>query len=71
MREITKHLPGKIFIFILLLSLIFAILILPFIFAPNAVLFGWMTVPLLSGATLMLVWLGAIAIYVNFFWPYR
>lgn len=71
MREITRHTPGKLFLFVLLASLFFCVAILPFLFEPNAVLFGWLTVPMLSGAVLMLVWLVAVVIYLGRFWPYR
>ncbi len=71
MREMTRHTSGKVFLIVLLGSLIFTVMIMPFLFAPNTVFFGWLTVPLLCGAVLMLVWLVAIVVYVSNFWPYR
>ncbi|HSW35690.1 MAG TPA: hypothetical protein VLH18_03710 [Candidatus Limnocylindrales bacterium] len=71
MREITRHTPGKLFIVVLVSSLVFAVAILPFLFEPGTLFFGWITVPVLSGAVIMLVWLVALAIYVKSYWPYR
>lgn len=71
MREVTGHASGRVLIIVLLASLIFSVAIMPFIFAPNTIFFGWLTVPMLSGAVLMLVWLVAIVVYMSFSWPYR
>ncbi len=70
MREIIRHTPGKIFLSVLLLSVI-VMLYIPKFFFQERLFFGWMTLPFLSGVLLLLVWLVAYLIYFFNYWPYR
>ena len=70
MREIMRHTPGKIFLSVLLLSVII-MLYIPKYFFQERLFFGWMTLPFLSGVLFLLVWLVAYLIYFFFYWPYR
>ena len=77
MIEAARHWPGRIFLLVLLLSIIGFIVFLvtggtdaPAEGGP-VVLFGWMTMPLLSGLAFVLVWLVSYLIYYFGFWPYR
>ena len=77
MIEAARHWPGRIFLLVLLLSIIgfIAFLVTGGTDAPAEgepiVLFGWMTMPLLSGVAFVLVWLVSYLIYFFGFWPYR
>ena len=70
MREIMRHTPGKIFLSVLLLSVI-VMLYIPKFFFQERLFFGWMTLPFLSGVLFLLVWLVAYLIYFFIYWPYR
>lgn len=77
MKEMTRHSAGRIYLVLLLLSVIGFITFLaiggtqtgpgeePFL------LFGWMTMPLVIGVIFVLFWLISYIIYFFFFWPYR
>jgi hypothetical protein len=77
MREMTRHWPGRIYLILLLLSIIgyIAFLVVGGTDAPEEgepiVVFGWITMPLLSGAIFVVFWLLTYLIYFFFFWPYR
>lgn len=77
MIEMTRHWPGRIYLLLLLASIIgyVAFLALGGTDAPAGgapiVLFGWMTMPLLSGVAFVLFWLVTYVVYFFFFWPYR
>ncbi|MAG13887.1 MAG: hypothetical protein CMN78_04765 [Spirochaetales bacterium] len=77
MKEMTRHAAGRIYLIALLVSIIGFIV---FLFmggmeAPQSgepiVVFGWMTMPLISGIIFVFFWLVAYIIYFFFFWPYR
>lgn len=70
MREIIKHRGGRIFLFILALTLVF-ILCVPNFFTSDVLLWGFITLPFFSGTVLLLIWLVAYLVYFFFFWPYR
>ncbi|TVR68621.1 MAG: hypothetical protein EA427_09940 [Spirochaetaceae bacterium] len=77
MREIMGHTPGKIYLFILLVSIVAlaaaaftGVMDTPEGAAPTLVL-GWMTMPLVLGFAFVAVWLVAYLVYFFFFWPYR
>lgn len=70
MREILKHTPGKIFLIVLLLSVIAMLWVTKYFFKIH-IFFGWMTPPFLAGVIFILVWLIAYLIYFFRFWPYR
>lgn len=77
MKEIARHRAGRIYLFLLVLSVVGYIAFLvvggtdagpdgePFI------IFGWMTMPLFSGVLFVLFWLISYLIYYFRFWPYR
>lgn len=77
MREMARHWPGRIYLILLLLSIIgfIAFLVVGGTDAPESgeptVLFGWMTMPLVAGAAFVIFWLVTYIIYFFFFWPYR
>ena len=77
MKEMTRHTAGRIYLILLLLSIVGFIVFLSAggtQAADNGVpilLFGWMTMPLVGGVLFVLFWLIAYLIYFFFFWPYR
>jgi hypothetical protein len=77
MLEMKHHLPGKIFLLVLLLSIIamFVVIGLGLMETPEGgapiILFGWITMPLAAGIVFVLIWLVAYMIYFFKFWPYR
>ena len=77
MIEVARHWPGRIFLLVLLLSVIGFIVFLVTggtdapVEGEPIVLFGWMTMPLFSGFVFVLIWLVSYLIYFFGFWPYR
>ena len=70
MREIFRHNPGRIFLIVLLLSVI-GILCVPKYFFELHIFFGWLTPPFFAGIIFVLVWLVAYLIYFFKYWPFR
>lgn len=77
MKEIVRHGAGKVYLLLLVLSVVgyIAFLAVGGTDAPEGgdpiVLFGWMTMPLVSGVVFILFWLVTYVVYFYFFWPYR
>lgn len=78
MREIMGHTAGKIYLLVLLASIVLmAVAIFSGVLNAPAdggipfLLFGWMTPPLWLGFAFVLVWLFAYIVYFLFFWPFR
>lgn len=77
MKEMTRHWPGRIYLFVLLLSIVgfIAFLFMGGTDAPEegepVVLLGWMTMPLFAGVAFVVFWLLAYLVYFFGFWPYR
>ena len=77
MREIIRHTAGKIYLIVLLLSVVGFIAFLALggtdvdSTGEPVVLLGWMTMHLVAGALFVIFWLIAYIIYFFFFWPYR
>ena len=72
MREIWEHTPGRIYLVVLLLSVVGTIgVIVAGVLEKKVLLFGFMTMPLVVGASFVVVWLVAYLIYFFGFWPYR
>ncbi|TVQ24703.1 MAG: hypothetical protein EA382_08185 [Spirochaetaceae bacterium] len=77
MREMTRHWPGRIYLFLLLLSIIgfIAFLVVGGTgVGPDGlptIVFGWMTMPLVIGVAFVIFWLITYVVYFFFFWPYR
>lgn len=72
MREMMGHLPGKLFLAALGLSVI-AFIAVSFsgYLEQGGLMFGWMTPPLVVGVLFVVFWLICYMIYFFFFWPYR
>jgi hypothetical protein len=77
MKEIARHTAGRIYLALLLVSIIGFIVFLALggtTAGPDGeplVLFGWMTMPLVAGVAFVVFWLIAYAVYFFFLWPYR
>ena len=70
MREMFKHNSGRVFVGVLFLSVVGMLFVTRY-FTRGIVVFGWITLPLLSGIIFVLVWLVAYLVYFFKFWPYR
>lgn len=70
MREMMEHTPGRIFLAVLVLSIV-AMLWVPRYFFKCHLFFGWMTPPFFAGILFLLLWLIAYLIYFFRFWRYR
>lgn len=77
MKEIARHTAGKVYLLLLVLSIVgfIAFMALGGTDADEngepVVVFGWMTMPLFSGVVFILFWLVTYLVYFNVFWPYR
>lgn len=72
MREMISHGPGRVFLALLGLSLVgMLVAIGAGLMERTVLLFGWITMPLLAGALLVLFWLIAYLVYFFRYWPYR
>lgn len=77
MKEMTRHSAGRIYLILLLLSIVvfIASLVMGVTDAPESgdpvVVLGWMTMPLVVGVLFVLFWLVTYLVYFFVFWPYR
>jgi|GEM_PF-425944 len=77
MKEMVRHTAGRVYLVLLLVSIVGFIVFLASggTDAPEHgeafLLFGWMTMPLVSGVAFVIFWLISYLIYFFFFWPYR
>ena len=77
MREMASHAAGRVFLGVLLLSVVglIAAIALGALEAagddPPPVFFGWVTMPLAIGAGFVGIWLVAYLVYFVGFWPFR
>ncbi|MFW5828359.1 MAG: hypothetical protein ACOCU4_09705 [Alkalispirochaeta sp.] len=77
MKEIARHTAGKVYLLLLVLSVVGFIVFMALGGTDAAengepiILFGWMTMPLFSGVVFIVFWLVTYLVYFNFFWPYR
>ena len=77
MKEMTRHAAGRIYLILLLLSVVvfIASLVMGVTDTPESgdpiVVMGWMTMPLVVGVLFVVFWLVAYMVYFFFFWPYR
>jgi len=72
MREITGHRPGRILLWILLLSAVWYVFLLPFVLQNTSYLFfGWMPVAVAFYNLQTIIWLIAFWVYTSRYWPYR
>ena len=70
MREVFAHWPGRIFLLVLLLSVVGLFLVTPLLSKP-VIIMGWITLPFAAGIIFLLVWLCAYLIYYFKYWPFR
>ncbi|MBD3391845.1 MAG: hypothetical protein GF418_07295 [Chitinivibrionales bacterium] len=70
MREIVGHTAGKIFLLVLLVSVVAMFLVPQYFYEPRLV-FGWVPLPFAAGIAFLCVWLVAYLIYFFFYWPFR
>ena len=72
MREIWQHRPGRIYLLVLLVSIIGVLVVIAAgLLEIKILLLGFVTMPLLVGALFVIVWLLSYLIYFFKFWPYR
>ncbi|MFH0976053.1 MAG: hypothetical protein V1874_09755 [Spirochaetota bacterium] len=72
MREITSHAPGKTLLWILALSVIWYVFILPVVIQDTTyLLFGWMPLVVVFYNLQTIVWLVSFWVYTSKYWPYR
>lgn len=72
MREIVGHKPGRILLWILFLSSVWYVFVLPFVLQNTTyLLFGWMPVVVAFYNLQTIIWLLAFWIYTSRYWPYR
>ncbi|NVL89496.1 MAG: hypothetical protein HWN69_00680 [Desulfobacterales bacterium] len=70
MREIFGHWPGRIFLFVLFLSVVGLFAVTP-LFSRPVIIMGWITLPFAVGIIFLLVWLCAYLVYYFKYWPFR
>lgn len=70
MREMFGHTAGKVFLAVLLLTVIGMIYVPRFLTEP-VLLFGWMTPHFVVGLVFLIIWLLAYLVYFFGFWPFR
>jgi hypothetical protein len=70
MREIFSHGAGRIFLLVLLLAVVGLIAATTFFSSPMTI-FGWMSLPFVSGIVFLVIWLLAYFIYFFKYWPFR
>ncbi|NVM22598.1 MAG: hypothetical protein HWN68_12570 [Desulfobacterales bacterium] len=70
MREIFAHRAGRIFLCVLLLSVVGLLAVTP-LFSRPVIIMGWISLPFASGIIFLLVWLFAYLIYYFKYWPFR
>lgn len=71
MREMTKHAPGRIFIAVLAITLLFILFVLPFIASSKYLFFGWIPTVWFACIMVLVVWAVACGIYLYRYWPYK
>lgn len=72
MREVTGHTSGRIFLWILGLSAVWYVFLLPLILQNAAyLLFGWMPLAVFFYTAQTTLWLIVFWIYTTRYWPYR
>lgn len=72
MREVTSHRPGRILLWVLGISAIWYVFILPFVLQNTSFLvFGWMPLVVFFYNLQTIIWLVAFWIYTTKYWPYR
>lgn len=72
MREMTSHREGRIFIWILSLSVLWYVFIMPVFVQNKTYLFmGWMPLVVVFWNLQTILWLVACYIYTAKYWPYR
>jgi sterol desaturase/sphingolipid hydroxylase (fatty acid hydroxylase superfamily) len=70
MREIFSHRAGRIFLLVLSLAVVGLLAATSFFSFPMTI-FGWMSLPFVSGIVFIVIWLVAYSIYFFKYWPFR
>ncbi len=70
MREVFGHWPGRIFLLVLLLSVV-GLFFVTSLFSKPVIIMGWITLPFAAGVVFILVWLCAYLVYYFKYWPFR
>jgi hypothetical protein len=70
MREILSHRPGRIFVLVLLLTILGLFAVTP-LFSKPVMIMGWIGLPFAAGIVFVLIWLCAYLIYFFRYWPFR
>ena len=77
MREMGRHVAGRIFLAVLALSVLGMLVLIGMGLMeaapgkPPLLVFGWMTLPLVAGVVFVIIWLIAYLVYFFKFCPYR
>ena len=72
MREVTSHGPGRLLLWVLGISSIWYVFVLPFVLQNTSYLiFGWMPLAVFFYNLQTTLWLIAFWIYTSRYWPYR
>jgi hypothetical protein len=72
MREMTSHKAGRTYIWVLALSALWYVFVLPFVVQNSTYLFlGWMPLVVLFWNVQTILWLVATYIYTKKYWPLR
>ena len=70
LREVFAHRAGRIFLFVLLLSVVGLFAVTP-LFSRPVIIMGWISLPFAAGIIFLLIWLCAYLIYFLKYWPFR
>lgn len=70
MRECFKHTAGKVFILILVISIL-GMLIAPIFFTSCVMVFGIIPLPFFVGLVMIVIWFIAYVIYFKKYWYFR
>jgi hypothetical protein len=70
MRELIKHKAGRIYLGVLLLTIIGMLYIVRY-FGQKILVFGLLPLPFFAGICFLIVWAIAYLVYFFRYWPYR
>ena len=70
LREVFAHRAGRIFLLVLLLSVVGLFAVTP-LFSRPVIIMGWISLPFAAGILFLLIWLCAYLIYFLKYWPFR
>ena len=70
MREIVKHTPGRIYLAVLLLTIVGMLYAVRY-FSQKILVFGILPLPFFVGICFLVIWAIAYLVYFFKYWPYR